>query len=193
MICGFNDGWIKENHKEQVICSAEICVADIILLFHTHSLNVNLKMTYLDAKKKGNAIINPNLKLRIRNISSVKSYFSSPPPMYTEGLKMELETYSKNHLKVSFFRVRRILAYMWLINQKMKEIFHFKYPLFSFICFWVRQISLNLILKNKFQTLLRKINVKLNKHELFPKHPSDKICADFEEIFNPIKRFSYLI
>ena len=141
MICGFNDGWIKENHKEQVICAAEICVADIILLFHTSSLSVNLEMAYLDAKKKGHATINPNIKLRIKNLSSLKSFFSSPPPMYTEGLKMELESYSKNHLKVSFFRVRRIIAFIWLIAQKTQEIFHFKYPLFSFMCFWVNRIS----------------------------------------------------
>jgi len=52
VISCYNDGWVREHQKEEIICSGEIWPNDIIPLPKGHPSTKNLRMRYTDSKRK---------------------------------------------------------------------------------------------------------------------------------------------
>ena len=147
LVCVYNDGWITESQKEEVICTAEIPVQDLISIGSYEILEEIVTFKYTDIKKakilKGhnvseNDLAPPKIRLKFKNISSVKSYFAPPYGDYVEGVKMESDTFTKQYFKLSLARIRRIVSYMILVARDIRDIYHHKYPFFSYIIFLVR-------------------------------------------------------
>ena len=143
LVCSYNDGWITESLKEEVICTLEIPVQDLLSLPSNEILQVNLPFKYTDQRKtkvakslgiNENELPSPNLRLKFNNLSSVKSYFAPPYGDYVEGVKMDSDTFTKQGLKLSLARIRRIISYIILFFRDIRNLFHFKYPFFSYIC-----------------------------------------------------------
>lgn len=142
LVCAYSDGWITESQREEVICSIEIPVQDLLSLPSQEPLHVNLPIKYTELKKpkagKGSeGELTPKLTLKINNMSSVKSYFAPAYGEYVEGVKMDSETFTKQFFKLSLARMRRIICWIILFIQDVKDIYRFKYPVFSYICLLV--------------------------------------------------------
>ena len=151
IVCAYNDGWITGKQKEEVICTGEILVADVISTSQNHTLRFKIPLKYTEIKAKtlaktsatGNEVPSlPTLDVRLKNISSVKSLFAPPYGDYVEGVKINAETWSKQLMKLGLSRAKRIAAYLMIKGQELQGIFNFKYPLFSFVCFIVTLIPL---------------------------------------------------
>jgi len=143
VVCAFNDGWLKENQKEEVICTGEILVADITSLRANNILTTTIPMKYTEIKAKALAktsttsdpeLIAPKLEVRIKNLSSVASYFAPVSDDYVEGVKIDDDTWSKQLIKLSIARGKRIYTYLALQAEGLQAIFNFKYPVFSYLC-----------------------------------------------------------
>ena len=150
LVCAYNDGWIKDNQKEEVICTGEILVTDIMSLKQDNNLIGNLRLKYTEAKlktlaKQFNASdlesMQSILEVRIKNLSSITSFFAPPCDDYIEGVKISDETVSKQLMKLSMSRAKRIITYLALQSAEFQGIFNFKYPFFSYICLLVRFFS----------------------------------------------------
>jgi hypothetical protein len=109
-------------------------------------LTVHLPLKYSEARKKAIAkalntnegdISDPSLKIKVRNLSSFKSLFAPSMRDYFEGIKMDKENYSKQYFKLGFRRIYRIIAQVKLFNYQISDVFNFKYPMFSTICFFL--------------------------------------------------------
>lgn len=147
LVCVTTSGWISDNQKEEVICSGKILVADIMSLKTDDILTVNLPLRYSDTglknaskslSKNETEVPHPKLELRIKNLSSIKSYFAPQYGDYIEGIKMtESDPFSKQLLKLSIARLMRAATYLSIQAQDVEGIFNFKYPIFSYICFIV--------------------------------------------------------
>lgn len=107
-------------------------------------------MKYTDAKLKAVAKQNnvsekdlpqPKIEVRLKNLSSLKSYFAPPYADYIEGVKFDSDTFSKQLMKLSISRLKRIITYISIKLTELESIFHFKYPLFSYICLLVNNFS----------------------------------------------------
>lgn len=85
----------------------------------------------------------PYIKVKIKNLSSSKTYFSPSPENYIEGVKHEKEVYMKYHLKVSMHRLRTIMAKVSLGMENINAVVNFKYPLFSLFVLLVSKYSVN--------------------------------------------------
>lgn len=145
--CLYNDGWIKEHQKEELVCSGSLLVADLISVHDYSILKIKLPMEYSEAKKKsiekllasnkssGEAlqIPEPFIKLKIKNLSSFKTFFSSPPENYIEGVKFDPEVYVKYNLRVALHRIKTLFAIIAIKMRELNGLFYFKYPLFSLI------------------------------------------------------------
>jgi len=143
LVCSYNDGWMTQSLKEEVICTLEIPVQDLLSLPSNEILQVNLPFKYTDQRKakvakslgiNENDLSSPNLRLKFNNLSSVKSYFAPPYADYVEGVKMDTDTFTKQGLKLSLARIRRIISYIILFFRDIRNLFHFKYPFFSYVC-----------------------------------------------------------
>ena len=149
IVCSYNDGWITGKQKEEVICTGELLVADIISVSQNYTLKLKVPLKYTENKAKvvaKNSNVNeiplsPVLEIRLKNLSSVKSLFAPPYGDYIEGVKINAETWSKQLMKLGLSRAKRIFAYLNLKSLELKSIFNFKYPLFSFVCFLVLNYS----------------------------------------------------
>jgi hypothetical protein len=150
LVAVYNDGWITEHHKEEVICSSEILTPDIISLSKDSVLTLNLEMFFPEAKKKlmlkvlnipedkeKELFKNPVMKIKVKNFSSLKSYFVPPTRGYVEGLPMDRENYNKQHMKIGFRRVYRLYSQFLVFRNHLSNIYNWKYPVFSFFCFLV--------------------------------------------------------
>lgn len=142
LVCAYSDGWITESQREEVICSIDIPVQDLLSLPSQEPLHISLPFKYTELKKpkaaKGNETeATPKLTLKINNMSSVKSYFAPAYGDYVEGVKMDSETFTKQLFKLSLARMRRIISWIILFIQDVRDIYHHKYPLFSYICLLV--------------------------------------------------------
>jgi len=142
-VCSYNDGWITESLKEEVICTLEIPVQDLLSLPSNEILQVNLPFKYTEQRKakimktlgvSEETLNTPNIRLKFNNLSSVKSYFAPPYGDYVEGVKMDTDTFTKQGMKLGLARIRRIISYIILFFRDMRSLFHFKYPFFSYIC-----------------------------------------------------------
>ena len=141
-----NSGWIIENKSEEVICSGEILMADILSMDSEHILRHDLELTYTDPQKrnqqglfnqKGSHPRNPELKVKIKNLSNMKSLLHAPNKDYLEGSKIETENVSLQILRLGIARLKRIILYVGSVIRLIKDIFHCKYPYFSYICILV--------------------------------------------------------
>jgi len=148
IVSAYNDGWLKENQKEEVICTGEILVADIISLKANNVLTTTIPMKYTEIKAKAltksssttnneNELVPPKLEVRIKNLSSVASYFAPVSDDYVEGVKIDDDTWSKQLIKLSIARGKRIYTYLSIQGEELQAIFNFKYPVFSYLCFMV--------------------------------------------------------
>ena len=119
-------------------------------------LTLDIPFKYTDQKKKQlikslnineKDLSDPIVRIKAKNLSAMKSYFAPPYGDYVEGVKMETETYSKQFLKLSLSRVRRILTFIRYGLQDLNDTFHFKYPIFSCLAFVVNTaISANMLI-----------------------------------------------
>jgi len=82
----------------------------------------------------------PKIRLKFNNLSSVKSYFAPPYGDYVEGVKMDTDTFDKQYFKLGLARIRRIISYIIVFIGKIRDVYHHKYPFFTYICALVRII-----------------------------------------------------
>lgn len=144
-----NSGWIIENKSEEVICTGEILMADILSMDSEHILKDSLELTYTDPQRKNQQSLykqktdskGPELKFKIKNLSNVKSLLHAPNKDYLEGSKIETENVSIQLLRLGIARLRRIILYVGSVIRLIKDIFHCKYPFFSYICILVFTIT----------------------------------------------------
>lgn len=74
----------------------------------------------------------PCLIINMRNLSHIKSWFAREHPNYVEGCFMDKKTVIKRELKMGFGRIKRIISNIRLIIRNLDDVFHFKYPRFSY-------------------------------------------------------------
>lgn len=146
IVAVFNDGWIKEHQKEEIICTGEISVPDILRLGKGEVLTLHLALKYTETRRKMVAkalnlnegdVPEPTLKIKLKNLSSFKSLFAPSTRDYFEGIKLDKENYSKQYFKLGFRRIYRIVAQVKIFKNQISDIFNFKYPLFSTLCFFL--------------------------------------------------------
>jgi len=146
VVAAYNDGWLKENQKEEVICTGELLVADIISLKANNVLTTTIPMKYTELKLKAltkgcapneSDLPAPKLEVRIKNLSSMASYFAPVCDDYVEGVRIDDDTWSKQLIKLSIARGKRIFTYLSLQAEDLKTIFNFKYPVFSYLCLMI--------------------------------------------------------
>jgi hypothetical protein len=150
----FNDGWITEHHKEEILCTGEIATPDIISLSKSTILTCIVNLRYTEARRKliyktpaDNDIPEPILRVKIKNLSSIKSFFAPETKDYREGIIYDTENYSKQYMKLGFKRIYRIINQWKILMSDLNDIYHFKYPVFSYFCLIVRNlISLTLVI-----------------------------------------------
>jgi len=144
LVCVYNEGWLKGTRKEEVVCTGEILVPDVVSIRSNHTLGVKLNFQYTESKKKHlskslnaceSEIPQPCVKVKIKNLSDIKSLFAPSYGDYVEGVVMYPETYVKQHFKLSIRRVRRIIRCIGLFIKDVQTIFRFKFPFFSYCCF----------------------------------------------------------
>ncbi len=147
LVCVYQEGWLKGTRKEEVVCTGEILVPDVISIRSNQSLGVRLNFEYSDSKKKQlskslniceSEITQPCVKVKIKNLSNIKSLFASSYGEFVEGVVMNPETYVKQHFKLSIRRIRRIVRCIGLFSKDVQTIFRFKYPFFSYCCLLVK-------------------------------------------------------
>ncbi len=146
MVCIYHEGWIKDSKKEEVICTGEILVADIMSLRNENAISVDVPLKYTEAKQKTMTKslnvndpqpVHPKLEVRIKNLSSITSLFAPSCSTYVEGVRIADDTLSKQILKLALNRARRMAVYLGLRMVEIQGIFNFKYPFFSYICILV--------------------------------------------------------
>jgi len=146
LVCVYNEGWLKGTRKEEVVCQGEILVPDVVSIRSNHTIGVKLNFQYTEHKKKQlsknlniceSEIPQPCVKVKIKNLSDIKSLFAPSYGDYVEGVIMYPETYVKQHFKLSVRRVRRIIRCIGLFIKDVQTIFRFKFPLFSYCCFLI--------------------------------------------------------
>ena len=145
------EGWLKkETRREEVICTGEILVSDILSIRSNGIFNVNINFQYVEAKKKqllkalstNEADLGqPLVRVRIRHLSNIKSLFAPVYGEYVEGIAMDPETYVKQHFKLSVRRTKRIIRYIRLFFADVQTIFNYKYPFFSYCCLFVSPLK----------------------------------------------------
>lgn len=84
----------------------------------------------------------PELNIKIKNLSNYKSLFHPPTKEFIEGVRVDDEQFSRQLLKLGIRRVRRIITQTGFIFKEIDDIFHCKYPFFSFLCILVKKILL---------------------------------------------------
>lgn len=92
--------------------------------------------------EKDPAINDAYLLVNLKNLSHIKSWFAKEHPNYSEGSYINREEVDKKELKMGFGRIKRIVANINLQINNINEVFRFKYPKLSYICFFVLLISL---------------------------------------------------
>ena len=137
---------MKENLVEEVICTGEIVVPDVLSLRSNSTLTTDLSLKYTDQKKKQilkssnmneQDLTDPIVRIKVKNLSGMKSYFAPAYGDYVEGVQMDTEKYSNQLLRLSLSRVKRVISYIKLVFKDLDDIYHFKYPKFSVLCFLV--------------------------------------------------------
>jgi len=83
------------------------------------------------------AINDAYLIVNLKNLSHIKSWFAKEHPNYCEGHYINREEVDKKELKMGFGRAKRIYSNINLQINNIDEIFRFKYPKLSYICFFV--------------------------------------------------------
>lgn len=145
-MCAYNNGWVKENLTEEVICTSEIVVSDVLSLRSNSILTMDLPFKYSDQKRKqilkssnlnDNDLHDPIIHIKIKNLSTIKSYFAPQYSDYVEGVKMDSQKFVKQLFKLSLSRIKRVVAYIIVVIRDFNTIYYFKYPLFSSLCFIV--------------------------------------------------------
>lgn len=142
--CLHNDGWIKEHQKEEIVCSGSLLVGDLLASHTRATLKIKLSLEYSEAKKKNlektskgtgdqAAIPEPYIKLKIKNLCSNKTYFSSSPENYIEGAKFDPEVYVKYNLRIALHRLKTLFAKIAIEMEKIDAVVKFKYPHFSIV------------------------------------------------------------
>ncbi len=155
-MCLHNSGWIVETKSEEVICTAEVLIADILSVNPERILSMNLPLTYLEPPKKQDAqnadakeVAAPELKVIIKNLSSIASFIHPPNTDYIEGVKFDSEKFSKQSLKLGISRLKRIFTACGLFINQIENIFRSKYQLFSYLCLLVKfDFEFSLIIKD---------------------------------------------
>jgi len=145
-----------ESKTEEVICTGEVLIADIITSSTEDILTLNLPLTYTEVAKKlreetssqnQKESNSPELYIKIKNLSSVKTLFHPSNTDYIEGVRVDPDTFSKQQLKLGISRVKRIWTACGAFITDIEDVFHSKYPFFSYICILVSKFS---ILLNNF-------------------------------------------
>lgn len=139
-----NEGWLSGTHKEEVICSTELLTPDIVSMPRNATLTYKLVMKFPPEKKKLFMKImgitneadfeDPIIRVKVKNLCSLKSFFVPLTKNYIEGLPIDHENYNKQYMKLGFKRVYRLLSYYKIFRKHITDIYNWKYPLFSFIC-----------------------------------------------------------
>lgn len=129
---------------EEVICTSEIVVPDVLSLRANSTLTMDMNFKYTEQKKKqilkaSNSseqdLTDPIVRIKVKNLSSMKSYIAPAYGDYVEGVRMDTEKYSNQLLRLSLSRVKRVFSYVKLVSKDLDDIYHFKYPKFSVLCF----------------------------------------------------------
>jgi hypothetical protein len=150
LVCVYNSGWVNDKLSEEVVCTSEIVVPDVLSIKSNSTLIMDLPFKYTESKRKqimkgfnvvSDQDMDPVVRIKIKNLSSVKTNFAPPYDDYVEGVKMDPETYSKQLLKLGLSRQRRILAFLKLCLRAAEELIYWKYPVFSLISLVVNIIS----------------------------------------------------
>lgn len=146
LVCVYHEGWLKETRKEETICTGEILVSDVIAISSNGTFSVNLNFKYTEIKKKNllkvmniseTELSQPKVKVKIKHLSNIKVLFGPSYGEYVEGVQMDPEAYVKQYFKLSVKRMRRIVRSVRLFKADIENIFHYKYPFFSYCCFIV--------------------------------------------------------
>ena len=148
-------------------------MSDLVTMHNLSTLKLKLPLEYTEAKRKviekalssskgGDVQLpEPYIKLKVKNLSSYKTFFSSTPQNYIEGVKFDPEVYVKYNLRVALHRIKTLFAILSLKMQTFNSVvFHFKYPPFSFVCMLV--INMNLNYSNHICQLLLAIIITLD-------------------------------
>jgi len=142
IVCLHNSGWIVETKSEEVICTGEVLIADIMSVNPERILNINLPLSYVEPAKKqetqnGDSKEPPppaELKIIIKNLSNIARFIHPPSRDYIEGVKFDSEKFSKQTLKLGISRLKRIFTACGFFIQDIENIFRGKYQLFSLLC-----------------------------------------------------------
>ena len=146
LVCKYNNGWVKENITEEVIATSEIVVPDVLSLRSNSTLSMDMLFKYTENKKKQllktlnineKDLTEPFVRIKVKNLSGLKSYFAPSYSDYVEGVKMDSEKYSNQLLRLSLSRVKRVISFVKMSIDDFNDIFRFKYPFFSLLCFMV--------------------------------------------------------
>ncbi len=172
LVCVYNEGWLKGTRREEVICTGEILITDVLSIKSDALFSINLNFKYTEYKKKTSKLplshdhdmSCPRIKVKIRHLSTLTSLFAPSYDNYIEGVPMDTETYVKQYFKLSIRRTRRIITYINLFLKDLKTVLHYKYPFFSYCCLIVRTSSLIVCLcVSSFLTFLflRRLKISL--------------------------------
>ena len=97
--------------------------------------------TNVTNKSKDKDSIPPELNIKIKNLSTYNSFFHPPTKEFIEGVRVDDEQFSRQLLKLGIRRTRRIITYIGFIFKEIDDIFHCKYPFFSYLSILVTAFS----------------------------------------------------
>ena len=144
IVCLHNSGWIVETKSEEVICTGEVLISDILSVDPERILSINLPLTYIEPPKKqevqngeSKETPSPELKIIVKNLSNIASFIYPPSRDYIEGVKFDSEKFSKQSLKLGISRLKRIWTACSFFIMDIENIFRSKYQLFSYLCILV--------------------------------------------------------
>jgi len=121
-------------------------VPDVLSLRSNSTLSMDMKFKYTENKKKQllkslsipeKDLTEPIVHIKVKNLSGLKTYFAPSYSDCVEGVKMDSDKYSNQLLRLSLSRVKRIISFIKVTASDFNDIFRFKYPFFSFLCFMV--------------------------------------------------------
>lgn len=99
------------------------------------------------------------MMIRLRNLSSFGSWLAPRPTDYMEDYYIDQQEVDKGELKRSMDRLKRMQALICLSLCNLDDVFRFKYPFFSVVCYLllnliVYSIDFNCMLSNFLGMLL---------------------------------------
>lgn len=155
-----------------VLGTKSILVADIMSKISNQKIQLSFDLDKQENKEN----VNPNIQMRvkIRNLTSIDSWIAKSPVDYIEDYYIDKGDVNINDLKIPFERLKKNMATNLLNMMSVNDIFFFKFPLFSLIWFIV---SIFLVITIKMEDILSILTLILILVIIY-QHPFIKIRLD---------------